>query len=170
VSEGPGRAPQTPTIRWTYRIVLLGGLALLWRLNAPGHMSVDSILALHEGRFHPSLGGIGPCREPHLQPAPLVAIGARREHEQRARVGWRDPVPCRATRLRAHGGATDQLHAPRLSVRRPRRVARGGGGGSDEHERHKRRDGEPPHPRSLIARRVIRHHPRQAINQAGLDR
>jgi len=125
---------------------------------------------LHEGRFHPSLGGIGPCREPHLQPAPLVAIGARREHEQRARVGWRDPVPCRATRLRAHGGATDQLHAPRLSVRRPRRVARGGGGGSDEHERHKRRDGEPPHPRSLIARRVIRHHPRQAINQAGLDR
>jgi hypothetical protein len=52
VSEGPGRVPQTPAIRWTYRIVLLGGLALLWRLNAPGHMSVDSVLALHEGRFH----------------------------------------------------------------------------------------------------------------------
>ena len=38
--------------RWVYRLVLLGGLALLWRLNAPGHMSTDSILALHEGRFH----------------------------------------------------------------------------------------------------------------------
>jgi hypothetical protein len=45
---GPGGG----AARWVYRLVLLGGLALLWRLNAPGHMSVDSILALHEGRFH----------------------------------------------------------------------------------------------------------------------
>lgn len=43
---------QSAAVRWVYRIVMLGGLALLWRLNAPGHMSVDSILALHEGRFH----------------------------------------------------------------------------------------------------------------------
>ena len=43
---------QSAAVRWVYRIVMLGGLALLWRLNAPGHMSVDSVLALHEGRFH----------------------------------------------------------------------------------------------------------------------
>ncbi|WP_293676634.1 hypothetical protein [uncultured Phenylobacterium sp.] len=44
------RAPDRG-VRWIYRLVLLGGLVLLWRLNAPGHMSVDSVLALHEGRF-----------------------------------------------------------------------------------------------------------------------
>ncbi|WP_293905327.1 hypothetical protein [Phenylobacterium sp.] len=38
--------------RWTYRLVMLGALALMLRLNWPGHLSVDSVLALHEGRFH----------------------------------------------------------------------------------------------------------------------
>jgi hypothetical protein len=38
--------------RWAYRLVLLGAFALMLRLNLPGHLSVDSVLALHEGRFH----------------------------------------------------------------------------------------------------------------------
>jgi len=38
--------------RWAYRLVLLGTFALMLRLNLPGHLSVDSVLALHEGRFH----------------------------------------------------------------------------------------------------------------------
>ena len=50
MSEAPGS--RAGAVRWVYRLVLAGALALLWRLNAPGHMSVDSILALHEGRFH----------------------------------------------------------------------------------------------------------------------
>ena len=38
--------------RWAYRLVLVCALALMLRLNLPGHLSVDSVLALHEGRFH----------------------------------------------------------------------------------------------------------------------
>lgn len=38
--------------RWAYWAVLAGGLVLMLRLNLPGHMSVDSVLALREGRFH----------------------------------------------------------------------------------------------------------------------
>ena len=38
--------------RWAYRLVLLAALALMLRLNLPGHLSVDTVLALHEGRFH----------------------------------------------------------------------------------------------------------------------
>ena len=37
--------------RWTLRLVLLGALLLMLRLNLPGHLTVDSVLALHEGRF-----------------------------------------------------------------------------------------------------------------------
>ncbi len=37
--------------RLTLRLVLLGGFCLMLALNWPGHMSVDSVLALHEGRF-----------------------------------------------------------------------------------------------------------------------
>lgn len=37
---------------WAYRLALLAGLGLMLALNLPGHMSVDSVLALHEGRFH----------------------------------------------------------------------------------------------------------------------
>ena len=37
--------------RWAYRLVLLAALAGMIRLNWPGHFSVDSVLALHEGRF-----------------------------------------------------------------------------------------------------------------------
>lgn len=50
MSEAAGRSGTAA--RWVYRLVLLGALALVWRLNAPGHMSVDSILSLHEGHFH----------------------------------------------------------------------------------------------------------------------
>ena len=50
MSQAPGA--RAGAACWVYRLVLAGGLTLLWRLNAPGHMSVDSILALHEGRFH----------------------------------------------------------------------------------------------------------------------
>ncbi|MBI1198277.1 MAG: hypothetical protein GC203_10480 [Phenylobacterium sp.] len=38
--------------RWAYWAVLLAGLALMLRLNLPGHLSVDSVLALREGRLH----------------------------------------------------------------------------------------------------------------------
>jgi len=51
VSEATGVRRRGHAARWVYRLVLLGGLILLWRLNAPGHMSVDSILSLHEGHF-----------------------------------------------------------------------------------------------------------------------
>jgi len=37
--------------RWAFRLVLLGGLAAMLWLNLPGHLTVDSVLALHEGRF-----------------------------------------------------------------------------------------------------------------------
>ena len=37
--------------RWVLRLVLLGAFALMLRLNLPGHLTVDSVLALHEGRF-----------------------------------------------------------------------------------------------------------------------
>lgn len=37
--------------RWTLRLILLGALVLMLRLNLPGHLTVDSVLALHEGRF-----------------------------------------------------------------------------------------------------------------------
>jgi len=37
--------------RWTLRLILLGALLLMLRLNLPGHLTVDSVLALHEGRF-----------------------------------------------------------------------------------------------------------------------
>lgn len=48
----PPGGPNPAAARWIWRLVMLGGFALVWRLNAPGHMSVDSVLALHEGRFH----------------------------------------------------------------------------------------------------------------------
>lgn len=38
--------------RWAYWAVLLAGLVLMLRLNLPGHLSVDSVLALREGRLH----------------------------------------------------------------------------------------------------------------------
>ncbi len=37
--------------RWAYRLVLLAALVGMIWLNWPGHFSVDSVLALHEGRF-----------------------------------------------------------------------------------------------------------------------
>ena len=37
--------------RWTTRLILLAALIGMLLLNMPGHMSVDSVLALHEGRF-----------------------------------------------------------------------------------------------------------------------
>lgn len=37
--------------RWVLWLVLLAGYLLMLRLNVPGHLSVDSVLALHEGRF-----------------------------------------------------------------------------------------------------------------------
>lgn len=37
--------------RWTLRLILLAALVGMLRLNLPGHMSVNSVLALHEGRF-----------------------------------------------------------------------------------------------------------------------
>ena len=37
--------------RWTLWLILLGAFALMLKLNLPGHMTVDSVLALHEGRF-----------------------------------------------------------------------------------------------------------------------
>jgi len=50
VSEGAARGGGAA--RWVFVLVMLAGLGLVWRLNAPGHLSVDSILALREGRFH----------------------------------------------------------------------------------------------------------------------
>jgi hypothetical protein len=38
--------------RWAYGIVLAFGLVLMLRLNLPGHLSVDSVLSLREGRLH----------------------------------------------------------------------------------------------------------------------
>jgi len=43
--------PPGTAARWTLRLILLGALILMLRLNLPGHLTVDSILALHEGRF-----------------------------------------------------------------------------------------------------------------------
>lgn len=43
---GPGRPA-----RLTLWLVLAGALILMLKLNLPGHMTVDSVLALHEGRF-----------------------------------------------------------------------------------------------------------------------
>jgi hypothetical protein len=37
--------------RWTLWVILAGALVLMLKLNLPGHMTVDSVLALHEGRF-----------------------------------------------------------------------------------------------------------------------
>lgn len=49
-AEGP-TASTSAAARWVLWLVLaVGGLAML-RLNLPGHLSVDSVLALHEGRF-----------------------------------------------------------------------------------------------------------------------
>jgi hypothetical protein len=38
--------------RWAYWAALAFGLALVLKLNLPGHMTVDSVLALREGRLH----------------------------------------------------------------------------------------------------------------------
>ncbi|RAK64744.1 hypothetical protein [Phenylobacterium kunshanense] len=46
-----GSASAGSAARWTLWLVLLGGYVLMLRLNLPGHLSVDSVLALHEGRF-----------------------------------------------------------------------------------------------------------------------
>lgn len=47
------RAPAAPEIkaRWALWLALLAGYLMMLRLNLPGHLSVDSVLALHEGRF-----------------------------------------------------------------------------------------------------------------------
>jgi len=37
--------------RWTLRLILFAAFALMLKLNLPGHLTVDSVLALHEGRF-----------------------------------------------------------------------------------------------------------------------
>lgn len=37
--------------RLVYVLILAAGLGLMLRLNLPGHLSVDSVLGLHEGRF-----------------------------------------------------------------------------------------------------------------------
>ena len=39
------------TARWALWLILAGALAALLALNLPGHMTTDSVLALHEGRF-----------------------------------------------------------------------------------------------------------------------
>ncbi|PZQ64163.1 MAG: hypothetical protein DI570_06330 [Phenylobacterium zucineum] len=38
--------------RWALWLALLAGYLMMLRLNLPGHLSVDSVLALHEGRFN----------------------------------------------------------------------------------------------------------------------
>lgn len=43
--------PPGSAARWTLRLILLGALVLMLKLNLPGHLTVDSVLALHEGRF-----------------------------------------------------------------------------------------------------------------------
>jgi hypothetical protein len=40
-----------PGARITLRLILLGAFILVMKLNLPGHLTVDSVLALHEGRF-----------------------------------------------------------------------------------------------------------------------
>lgn len=37
--------------RWAFWAVLAGAFLLMLKLNLPGHLTVDSVLALHEGRF-----------------------------------------------------------------------------------------------------------------------
>lgn len=37
--------------RFAYLLAVAGGLLLMLKLNLPGHLSVDSVLGLHEGRF-----------------------------------------------------------------------------------------------------------------------
>lgn len=52
MAEGPARQRSAaPLARWAYWIVLSSAFAvLLWR-NLPGHLTLDSVLALREGRF-----------------------------------------------------------------------------------------------------------------------
>lgn len=46
----PLRRPWTAA-RWTLCAIFAGALLLMLKLNLPGHLTVDSVLALHEGRF-----------------------------------------------------------------------------------------------------------------------
>ncbi|MBU1378771.1 MAG: hypothetical protein KKE02_20985 [Alphaproteobacteria bacterium] len=43
--------PSGTAAKWTLRVILAGALVLMLKLNLPGHLTVDSVLALHEGRF-----------------------------------------------------------------------------------------------------------------------
>lgn len=47
-----GRGAAARLAPWAYGVVMAGAFGLMLRLNLPGHLSVDSVLALHEGRFH----------------------------------------------------------------------------------------------------------------------
>lgn len=47
----PDVRPSGAVARWVLRLILLAALILMLRLNLPGHLTVDSVLALHEGRF-----------------------------------------------------------------------------------------------------------------------
>ncbi len=72
---GGGAAP-----RAALRLVLLGGFGMMLWLNWPGHMSVDSVLALHEGRFgvretwNPAIFGWLLGRLDSVSPGPSLAI------------------------------------------------------------------------------------------------
>lgn len=68
--------------RWTLRLILTGGLALMLWLSWPGHMSVDSVLALREGRFgvretwNPAIYGwlLGVLDSVWSGPAPAIVL------------------------------------------------------------------------------------------------
>lgn len=72
---------QTGAARWTLRLILLAGFVLLLRLNLPGHLSVDSVLALHEGRFgvretwNPAIFGWLLGRADSVVPGAALAMG-----------------------------------------------------------------------------------------------
>ena len=66
---------------WAFRLVLLGGFGLMLALNLPGHLSVDSVLALREGRFHlretwnPAIFGWLLGRLDSVTPGAALAVG-----------------------------------------------------------------------------------------------
>ena len=66
--------------RWTFRLILLAAFAGMAWLNWPGHLSVDSVLGLHEGRFgvretwNPAIFGWLLGRLDDLRPGAALAV------------------------------------------------------------------------------------------------